>query len=115
MGRLGGQERDEIPGGVLYLLILRTLSRGVMHGYQIAEHIQELSGEVLLIEEGTLYPTLQRMFVKGWVVAEWGHSINNRRARYYRLTPAGRKQLQKEMALYERVSAAILKVLQPAV
>ena len=115
MGRLGGQERDEIPGGVLYLLILRTLSRGVMHGYQIAEHIQELSGEVLLIEEGTLYPTLQRMFVKGRVVAEWGHSINNRRARYYRLTPAGRKQLQKEMAQYERMNAAILRVLQPAV
>ena len=114
MGRLGDQERDEIPGGVLYLLILRTLSRGVMHGYQIAEHIQELSDEVLLIEEGTLYPTLQRMLVKGWVVAEWGHSINNRRARYYRLTPAGRRQLQKEMAQFQRMNAAILKVLQPA-
>ena len=114
MGRLDGKERDEIPGGVLYLLILRALSRGVMHGYQIAEHIQQLSDDVLLIEEGTLYPTLQRMFVKGWVAAEWGHSVNNRRARYYRLTAAGRKQLQKELAQYERMSAAILKVLQPA-
>ena len=75
------------------MLVLKTLAlRGAMHGYGIAEHIQQISEDILQVEEGSLYPALQRMLIKGWVVAEWGVSENNRRARYYRLTPLGRKQ-----------------------
>jgi transcriptional regulator len=105
--------RDEIPPGTLYMLILKTLARsGELHGYQIANAIEQCSDEVLQIEEGSLYPALQRMLLKGWVVAEWGVTEGNRRARYYRLTPRGRKQLQTELAQYGRVSGAIQKVLQ---
>lgn len=107
--------RDEIPPGTLYLLILRTLSRGgEMHGYEIANAIQRISEEVLQVEEGSLYPALQRMLLKGWVTAEWGVTAGNRRARYYRLTAAGRKQLAAEFDRYRRVSSAIEKVLQMA-
>src|ERR1022692_1041680 len=101
-------ERDEIPPGTLYMLILRTLARhGEMHGYEIAGSIQQLSGEVLQVEEGSLYPALQRMLIKGWVKAEWGGTAGNRRARYYQLTALGRKQLEAEVSQYERVNAAI--------
>ena len=103
-----------IPSGVLDLLILRSLVGRSKHGYEIAEHIERVSEDVLQLGEGTLYPTLQRLLIKGWVVAEWGLSANNRRARYYRLTAAGRKQLNAEMAEYQRVAAAIAKVLAPA-
>lgn len=97
------------------MLILKTLARGgEMHGYEIANSIQQVSDEVLQVEEGSLYPALQRMLLKGWVVAQWGVTAGNRRARYYRLTPAGRKQLQAEIAQYGRVSGAIQKVLQTA-
>jgi transcriptional regulator len=96
------------------MLILQTLTLGMLHGYGIARHIQHVSSEVLQVEEGSLYPALQRLLVKGWVVAEWGHSANNRRARYYRLTPAGRKQLALEVSNFERVVEAIGQVLQPA-
>jgi PadR family transcriptional regulator PadR len=107
--------RTEIPPGTLYMLILKTLTRlGPMHGYGIAEHIQQTSEEVLTVEEGSLYPALQRMLVKGWVEAEWGLSENNRRARFYRLTAAGRKQLQAEVAEFEKVTRAITRVIQPA-
>jgi PadR family transcriptional regulator, regulatory protein PadR len=106
--------RAVIPSGVLDLLILRSLAQGSKHGYDIAEHIERVSEDVLQLGEGTLYPTLQRLLIKGWVVAEWGLSANNRRARYYRLTAAGRKQLGSEMAEYQRVAAAIAKVLAPA-
>jgi PadR family transcriptional regulator PadR len=107
--------RTEIPPGTLYMLILKTLTRlGPMHGYGIAEHIQQTSDEVLTVEEGSLYPALQRMLVKGWVEAEWGLSDHNRRARYYRLTAAGRKQLQAEVAEFEKVTRAITRVIQPA-
>ena len=107
--------RTEIPPGTLYMLILKTLARlEPMHGYGIAQHIQQTSGEVLQVEEGSLYPALQRMLVKGWLVAEWGQSDNNRRARYYRLTPAGRKRLDVEMAEFRRVMGAIGRVIQPA-
>lgn len=110
MGR-ADRERDEIPPGTLYMLVLRTLVlRGPMHGYGIAQHIQETSADVLQVEEGSLYPALQRMLVKGWVVAEWGASENNRRARYYKLTPAGRKQLASEIDQYRRVNAAIVRM-----
>src|SRR3954470_16524521 len=103
--------RTEIPPGTLYMLILKTLVRlGPMHGYGIAEHIQQTSEDVLQVEEGSLYPALQRMLVKGWVIGEWGVSENNRRARYYTLTPAGRKQLAAGIDQYRRVSAAIARL-----
>ncbi len=107
--------RDEIPPGTLYMLILKTLVPSAkLHGYEIASSIERISGDVLQVEEGSLYPALQRMLLKGWVTAEWGVTAGNRRARYYRLTPAGRKQFQAEQAQYHRVSAAIQKVLQMA-
>lgn len=97
------------------MLVLKTLVKlGPMHGYGIARHIQEISEDVLTVEEGSLYPALQRMLIKGWVVAEWKQSENNRRARFYRLTPAGRKQLSVEIAEFEKVMAAIVRVLTPA-
>src|SRR3981081_665385 len=109
------EEHPGIPSGTLYMLILKTLARrGPTHGYGIAQHIQQVSEQVLQVEEGSLYPALQRMLVKGWVVAEWKQSENNRRARYYRLTPAGRKQVVTEIAEFERVMGAIARVIQPA-
>jgi transcriptional regulator len=97
------------------MLILRSLARlGPMHGYGIAQHIQQMSEDVLQVEEGSLYPALQRMLIKGWVAAEWKQSENNRRARYYRLTPLGRKQMAREVGEFERVMAAILRVIEPA-
>src|SRR5215469_11372584 len=106
------KRRDEIPPGTLYMLILKMLARhGEMHGYEIADSIQQISDDVLQVEEGSLYPALQRMLLKGWVTAEWGVTTGNRRARYYKLTAAGRKQLHTELAQYGRVSLAIQKVL----
>jgi len=96
------------------MLILKTLARGPMHGYGIAMHIQQTSEDVLQVEEGSLYPALQRMLIKGWVVAEWAQTENNRRARYYRLTPAGRKQLAVELSQFDRVMQAIGRVIQTA-
>ena len=105
--------RDEIPPGTLYMLILKTLMRsGEMHGYEIANSIQQISDDILQVEEGSLYPALQRMLLKGWVTAEWGVTAGNRRARYYRLTPQGRKQLQAELAQFQRVNGAIQRILQ---
>ena len=107
--------RDEIPPGTLYLLILKTLARGgEMHGYEIANFIQQISEDVLQVEEGSLYPALQRMLIKGWVTANWGTTEGNRRARYYQLTAAGRKQLQVEVSQFERVMAAISRVIETA-
>ena len=106
--------RTEIPPGTLYLLILKTLEGGPRHGYGIAERIQQLSDDVLTVEEGSLYPALQRMLIKGWVVGEWRQSENNRRARYYQLTPAGRKQLGLELSEFQKVMAAITRVIQTA-
>lgn len=97
------------------MLVLKTLSwLGPMHGYGIAQHIQQISDDVLQVEEGSLYPALQRMLIKGWVVAEWGQSENNRRARYYKLTPAGRKQLAVELSEFDKVTLAITKVIRLA-
>jgi transcriptional regulator len=108
-------EKSEIPPGTLYMLILKTVAhQGPLHGYGIAQHIQQISDDVLQVEEGSLYPALQRMLVKGWVVAEWKQSENNRRARFYKLTPLGRKQLAAEIAEFGRVMAAIVRVIQPA-
>ena len=109
------KRRDEIPPGTLYMLILKTLLRGgELHGYEIAESIEQVSGDVLQVEEGSLYPALQRMLLKGWVTAQWGTTAENRRARYYRLTALGRKQLESELEQFERVMGAIRRVLQPA-
>ena len=106
--------RSEIPPGTLDMLILKTLARlGKMHGYGIAEHIHQTSEDILQVEEGSLYPALQRMLVKGWVMAEWGQSENNRRARFYRLTPSGKKQLEAEISEFQKVTLAITRVIQP--
>ena len=105
----------EIPPGTLYLLILRTLARsGQSHGYEIANSIQRISNDVLQVEEGSLYPALQRMLIKGWVTSKWGTTAGNRRARYYQLTGAGRKQLAVEMSQFERVIGAITRVIEAA-
>jgi PadR family transcriptional regulator PadR len=97
------------------MLILKTLARGVdMHGFEIADSIQETSDDVLHVEEGSLYPALQRMLIKGWITGEWGKTEENRRARYYRLTKDGRKQLEQELERYSRVAQAIARILQPA-
>jgi PadR family transcriptional regulator, regulatory protein PadR len=107
--------RDEIPPGTLYLLILKTLAvRGRLHGYEIAESIQSTSDEVLQVEEGSLYPALQRMLIRGWVTAEWGVTAGNRRARYYTLTRAGERQLGIEVSQFQRVMGAISRVIQTA-
>jgi transcriptional regulator len=107
--------RDEIPPGTLYLLILKTLRvRGRLHGYEIAESIERHSEDVLQVEEGSLYPALQRMLIKGWVKAEWGVTAGNRRARYYTLTADGRKQLEIELSKFERVMGAVARVIQTA-
>src|SRR5499426_2647815 len=103
-----------VPPGTLVMLVLRVLQGGPMHGYAIAQRIHALSNDQLQVEEGSLYPALQRILVKGWAKAEWGVSETNRRVRFYRLTPAGRKQLEAEMGDYERVNAAILAVLRTA-
>jgi transcriptional regulator len=106
--------RDEIPQGTLDMLILKTLAwKGELHGFEIAEAIEERSANILRVEEGSLYPALQRMLIKGWVAGEWGRTAENRRARYYKLTAAGRKRLESEVASYERVSLAIARILKP--
>jgi transcriptional regulator len=107
--------RADIPPGSLYMLILKSLARlGPMHGYGIALHIQQTTEDVLRVEEGTLYPALQRMLIKGWVKAEWRTTKNNRRARYYTLTPEGRKQLAAEIRQFDVVMSAIRRVIEPA-
>jgi PadR family transcriptional regulator PadR len=108
-------QRDEIPPGTLDMLILKTLEGGGhMHGFQIADSIQQVSREVLHVEEGSLYPALQRMLIQGWIDGEWGKTEENRRARYYRITAQGHKHLARERQRYERVAAAIARILQPA-
>jgi len=107
--------RDEIPPGTLDMLILRTLARREeLHGFEIAEAIERASDDVLRVEEGSLYPALQRMLMKGWLAAAWGRTAENRRARYYHLTALGRRHLEQELASYRRVSVAIARVLSPA-
>ncbi len=105
---------EEMPSGALALMILRVLRSGALHGYAIAQRIHVLSSEVLRVEEGALYPTLQKLLLKGWVKAEWGISETNRKVRVYRLTPAGRKQLDAQLAAYERMHQAIQSVLRTA-
>jgi transcriptional regulator len=105
--------RDEIPPGTLHVLILKTLSGGVeMHGFEIAEAIEQRSGDVLTVEEGSLYPALQRLLAKGWIEGEWSTTASNRRARYYRLTAAGRRRLETELSQFHRITGALVRVLQ---
>ncbi len=106
--------KNELLPGTLEMLILQTLKRGAMHGYGIAQFIQSISDDVLQVEEGSLYPALQRLLLKGWVKAEWGTSDNNRRARFYTLTLAGRKQLGVESENFSRMIEAIARVMQTA-
>jgi transcriptional regulator len=106
--------KNELLPGTLEMLILQTLTRSAMHGYGIAQHIQEITDDVLQVEEGSLYPALQRLLLKGWVKGEWGTSDNNRRARYYTLTAAGRKQLGIEADNFKRLIEAIARVMQTA-
>lgn len=105
---------SELLPGTLYLLILRTLRSGPLHGYAIAKRIQDASRQGLAIEDGSLYPSLNRMLVKGWLAAEWGISENNRKARFYRLTPAGRAQLAKETGEFDRLVKSIQLVMRTA-
>lgn len=104
--------KGDVLQGTLALLVLKTLARGPMHGYGITVHIQRVSSDVLRVEEGSLYPALHRMEQDGWISAEWGTSDNNRRARYYRLTAAGRKQLAEEEKNWARLTEAVASVLQ---
>src|ERR1051325_6906798 len=103
-----------VPPGTLVMLVLRVIHAGPLHGYGIAQRIHALSSEALQIEEGSLYPALQRILVKGWAKAEWGESETGRRVRFYRLTAAGKAHLSEEIGAYERVNAAIRSVLRPA-
>ena len=108
-----GRKSDLLPG-TLDMLVLKTLARAPLHGYGIALSIKRLSDDVLTVEEGSLYPALQRLLVQGWVKAEWKRTETNRRARYYTLTAAGRKQLGVELSQFEQMIAAIGRVLQDA-
>jgi PadR family transcriptional regulator PadR len=107
-------ESPELLPGTLFLLILRTLSRGPLHGYAIARRIKDTSADALRIEDGSLYPALNRLLVKGWLAAEWGISENNRKARFYKLTPEGRKQLTRESKEFDRLIEAIQLVMRTA-
>ena len=106
------REAPDLLPGTLDLLVLGALAHGSKHGYGIAEHLKSMSTDVLQVGESSLYPALQRLLLNGWVKAEWGASENNRRARYYSLTPAGRKQLRAEREEFDRMIVAIQKVLQ---
>ncbi|HTT68008.1 MAG TPA: PadR family transcriptional regulator [Gemmatimonadales bacterium] len=106
-------KRELLPG-LLDMLILKTLTVQPMHGYGIAQHLHRMSREVLQVEEGSLYPALQRMRQKGWIKAEWRQTPNNQRARYYTVTPAGRRQLNAEEAGFSELMAAVGLVMRPA-
>jgi transcriptional regulator len=106
--------RTDLMQGTLELLILKTLSRDSMHGYGIAQRIHEAADDLLKIEDGSLYPALYRMEERGWISSEWDVSENNRRAKFYKLTKAGRKQLEAESANWNRISQAISRILQTA-
>src|SRR5437899_3225993 len=107
-------DHNGVPPGTLVMLVLRVLQNGAMHGYAIAQRIHVVTSDQLQVEEGSLYPALQRILVKGWAKADWGTSETGRRVRFYRLTTAGRKQLETEISDYERLNAAIRSVLRTA-
>lgn len=112
MGTGPRRSEGELVQGTLDMLILKTLARGAMHGYGIAQWIQQISDEVLRVEEGSLYPALHRLELNGLIDSEWGQSANNRRAKYYRLTASGRKQLQAEASNWKRLAGAIARVME---
>jgi transcriptional regulator len=114
MGRKEQRAKGELVQGTLDMLILKTLTRDPMHGYGIAQSIQQISDEVLRVEEGSLYPALHRLELDGLIDSEWGQSENNRRAKYYRLTALGRKQLAKEASDWRKLAAAIARVMETA-
>jgi len=112
--RVKKSEPGELMQGTLDMLVLKTLCRGAQHGYAIAESIERTSQDVLHVEEGALYPALHRLESRGLLAAEWGVSENNRRAKFYRLTAAGRKQLAQEASYWARISAGISRVMETA-
>jgi transcriptional regulator len=103
--------KNDLLPGTLDMMVLKTLTRGAMHGYAIAQLLKQLSEDVLRVEEGSLYPALQRLELNGWIEGEWGVSANNRRARIYKLTPSGRKTLASEAARYRQMTGAIARVM----
>lgn len=109
---MGKQRKPDLPQGTLDMLVLKALSLGAMHGYGVGQRIQQLAEDMLKVEEGTLYPALYRIEQRGWIESEWGTSENNRRARFYKLTRAGRKRLVVEESHWEHLSAAVAKVMQ---
>lgn len=106
------EQRIDLPQGTLDLLILRTLSLGPQHGWAISERVQQVSSEVLQIQQGSLYPALHRLERRGWIKAKWGTSENNRRAKYYDLTPSGKKQLAVETDCWLKLTAAVTQILE---
>ena len=107
-----GKRKPDLPQGTVDMLVLKALSLGPMHGFGIGQRIQQLAENMLTVEEGTLYPALYRIEERGWIKSEWGVSENNRRARFYKLTRAGRKQLQVEESNWEYLSVAVRKILE---
>ena len=107
-------QRIDLPQGTLDLLILRTLALEPQHGWAISERVQQISSEVLQIQQGSLYPALHRLERRGWIKARWGSSENNRRAKYYELTPSGRKQLRSETTAWRKLTAAVDQILETA-
>ena len=104
------KDKLELLQGTLDMLVLKTLTHGPLHGYNIVDKIQEASSDVIRVEEGSLYPALHRMERRGWIVSDWGYSENNRRAKFYKLTRAGKKQLESELSSWTRISQAITSV-----
>jgi|SRR5579883_1218213 transcriptional regulator len=109
----GNQQRDLFPGA-LEMMVLQTLRREPLHGYALAQVIMRSSGDLLAIEEGSLYPALQRMLKAGWLAAEWGMSARHRKVRVYRITPAGRRQLERQVSSFDRMLEGIARVMRPA-
>jgi transcriptional regulator len=103
--------KNDLLPGTLDMMVLRTLTRGPLHGYGVTQMLRQLSEDVLQVEEGTLYPALQRLELNGWIEGEWGLSSNNRRARFYKLTPSGRRKLASETARYREMTGAIARVM----
>ena len=114
MTKPGGPQKSELLRGTLDMLVLKTLTVQSLHGYAIAQHIQRLSDEVLTIEQGSLYPALERLQKKGWITSKWAESPTGRKARYYTITAAGRRQLGEEITSFDRVLVAIDRVMRGA-
>ena len=111
---MANEDRRDLFPGALEMMVLQVLRRGPLHGYAIAQSIRQTSGDLLQIEEGTLYPALQRLLREGWVAAEWGISQRNRKVRIYSICAAGRKQLERERSAFERMHTGISRVMRPA-